>query len=100
MFATPYTLVNLAGSYDLGHGVTLFARINNLLDRHYQDPIGFQHQGLGVFGGIKVAFDVPATRPGICGGHAMTRGTMQARARFCGILARIVMQRHCRQDDP
>ncbi len=60
LFATPYTLVNLAGSYDLGHGVSLFARINNLLDRHYQDPIGFQHQGLGVFGGMKVAFDALA----------------------------------------
>jgi vitamin B12 transporter len=59
LFATPYTLVNLTGNYDLGHGVTLFARINNLLDRHYQDPIGFQHQGLGVFGGVKVAFDTP-----------------------------------------
>jgi vitamin B12 transporter len=57
--STPYTLVNLAGSYDLGHGLTAFARINNLLDRHYQDPIGFQHQGLGVFGGLQVAFDTP-----------------------------------------
>jgi vitamin B12 transporter len=62
LFATPYTLVNLAGNYDLGHGVTLFARINNLLDRHYRDPIGFQHQGLGVFGGIKVAFDAPGAK--------------------------------------
>ena len=38
-------------------GVTAFARINNLLDRHYQDPIGFQHPGLGVFAGVRVAFD-------------------------------------------
>ncbi|MGH7035040.1 MAG: TonB-dependent receptor plug domain-containing protein [Stellaceae bacterium] len=52
-----YTLVNLAGSYDLGHGLTGFARINNLLDRHYQDPIGFQHQGFGVFGGFRVSLD-------------------------------------------
>jgi vitamin B12 transporter len=59
LFATPYTLVDLTGNYDLGHGVALFARIDNLLDRHYQNPIGFQHQGLGVFGGIKVAFDTP-----------------------------------------
>ncbi|MBV9860223.1 MAG: TonB-dependent receptor [Alphaproteobacteria bacterium] len=57
--APPYTLLNLAGSYDLGHGLTAFARINNLLDRHYQDPIGFQHQGLGVLGGLRVAFDAP-----------------------------------------
>lgn len=59
LFATPYTLINLAGNYDFGNGLSFFARINNLLDRHYQDPIGFQHQGFGVFAGIKLAFDVP-----------------------------------------
>jgi vitamin B12 transporter len=59
LFATPYTLVNLTAAYDLGHGVSFFGRINNLLDRHYQDPIGFQHQGLGVFAGVKLAFDTP-----------------------------------------
>ncbi len=56
MKASGYGLVNIAASYDLGHGVTAFARIDNLLDRHYQDPIGFQHPGLGVFGGLKVTF--------------------------------------------
>jgi vitamin B12 transporter len=55
-----YTLVNLAGSYDLGNGLTAYARIDNLLDRHYQDPIGFQRPGLGVFGGLRVAFDAAA----------------------------------------
>lgn len=55
--ASGYTLVNLAVSYDLRHGVTAFARINNLLDRQYQDPSGFQHPGLGVFAGLRVAFD-------------------------------------------
>jgi vitamin B12 transporter len=59
LFATPYTLINLAGTYDFGNGLSFFTRINNLLDRHYQDPIGFQHQGFGAFGGLKVAFDAP-----------------------------------------
>jgi vitamin B12 transporter len=58
--ANGYTLVNLAGSYDLGNGVTAYARIDNLFDRHYQDPIGFQRPGLGVFGGLRVAFDAAA----------------------------------------
>lgn len=53
-----YTLVNLAASYDLGHGVTAFTRIDNLLDRQYQDPLGYQRPGLGVFAGLRVAFDV------------------------------------------
>ena len=52
-----YTLVNLAGSYALGHGVTAFARIDNLLDQHYQAATGFQNPGLGVFAGLRVAFD-------------------------------------------
>ena len=54
---SPYTIVNIAGSYDLGHGVTAFGRIDNLTNRIYQDPVGFQHQGLGVFGGFRVALD-------------------------------------------
>jgi vitamin B12 transporter len=52
-----YTVVNVAGSYDLGHGVTTFARIDNLLDRHYQEPVGFQRPGFGIFAGVRVAFD-------------------------------------------
>jgi vitamin B12 transporter len=56
--ANGYTLVNLAGSYDLGNGLTAYARIDNLLDRHYQDPIGFLRPGLGVFAGVRMAFDV------------------------------------------
>ncbi len=56
-----YVLVNFAGSYDLGQGVTAFARINNALNVHYQDPLGFDRPGLGVFGGLRVAFDVPGT---------------------------------------
>jgi vitamin B12 transporter len=61
--ANGYTLVNLAGSYDLGNGLTAYARIDNLLDRHYQDPIGFLRPGLGVYAGLRVALDA-TRRPG------------------------------------
>ena len=52
-----YTLVNLAGFYNLGNGLTAYGRINNRLDRHYQNPIGFRQPGFGVFAGLRVAFD-------------------------------------------
>ena len=55
--ANGYTLVNLAASYDLGNGVSAYGRINNLFDRRYQNPIGFQQPGLGVYAGVRVAFD-------------------------------------------
>lgn len=53
-----YFLVNLAGSYDLGNGVTAYARIDNLFDRHYENPLGFLRPGFGVFAGFRLAFDV------------------------------------------
>lgn len=52
--ASPYFTVNIAADYDLGHGVTLFGRIDNLLDRRYQNPVGFQQPGLGAFAGVKL----------------------------------------------
>ena len=59
--ANGYTLVNLAGSYDLGDGVSAYARIDNLFDRRYQDPTGFLRPGLGVFAGVRLALDAAGT---------------------------------------
>lgn len=53
-----YVVVNLAGSYDLGNGLTAYARIDNLFDRHYENPLGFLRPGVGVFAGLRLAFDV------------------------------------------
>jgi vitamin B12 transporter len=53
----PYFVVNVATEYDTGKGVILFARADNLLDRRYQDPTGFQRPGFGFFAGVRVNFD-------------------------------------------
>ena len=60
--ANGYTIVNLAGSYDLSQGLTAYARIDNLFDLRYQDPVGFLRPGFGIFAGLRVALD--ATRSG------------------------------------
>ena len=52
--ASPFATLNLAGSYDLGRGVSLFARVDNALDRHYQQPVGFDKPGIGAYGGVKI----------------------------------------------
>ncbi|BAM88053.1 TonB-dependent receptor [Bradyrhizobium oligotrophicum S58] len=49
------TVVNLRGDYAVSDQVKLFGRIDNLFNRHYQNPTGFLAPGLGVFGGIRVA---------------------------------------------
>jgi vitamin B12 transporter len=51
-----YYLVNLAGEYDLGRGVTVFARIDNLLDHRYENPTGFQRPGFGAYAGLRATF--------------------------------------------
>ncbi|MBS0367408.1 MAG: TonB-dependent receptor [Proteobacteria bacterium] len=51
--APGYTTVNLAASWDASAHWTLFGRIDNLLDRRYQNPTGFLQPGFGVFAGVK-----------------------------------------------
>lgn len=54
--APGYATVDIAANYALPRGVTLFARVSNLLDRRYQDPVGFQRPGAGVFAGARERF--------------------------------------------
>lgn len=54
--APGYTTVNLAAGYDLTRHLNLYGRINNLFDRHYQNPVGFLQPSLGAFAGIKTKF--------------------------------------------
>jgi vitamin B12 transporter len=51
--APGYTTVNLAASLALSRQWAVFARIDNLLDRHYENPVGFLQPRLGVFAGIR-----------------------------------------------
>lgn len=53
--APSFETVNLAANYRADDHVTLFARVDNLFDRHYQDPFGFDRPGLGVFAGMRVS---------------------------------------------
>lgn len=50
-----YTLVHIAGSYEICPGVALTARIENALDQRYEEVFGFRTQGFGAFAGIKVS---------------------------------------------
>ncbi len=54
--ASPYTTVDTAGSYSLTQNWALTARVNNLLNRHYQNPDGFDHPTFGAFAGVSAKF--------------------------------------------
>lgn len=51
-----YARVDLAVSYPLGRGATLFGRVENLFDKQYQDALGFPAYGLNAHGGIRFRF--------------------------------------------
>lgn len=51
-----YTRLDLAARYELLPGVALEGRIDNLLDRDYEQPDGFLHPGIGVYGAVSATF--------------------------------------------
>jgi vitamin B12 transporter len=54
--AHPYTTVDLAAGYDVSSHLNVYVRTSNLLDRHYENPVGFLAPSLGAFAGIKTRF--------------------------------------------
>ena len=51
-----YAIANLAGSYTATKNVKLFARIDNLLNKHYQEVYGYGTSGLAGFGGVTLSY--------------------------------------------
>lgn len=49
-----YTTLNLAANYELTERVELYARLDNIFDREYEDVLGFGTRGAAAYGGIKV----------------------------------------------
>jgi vitamin B12 transporter len=54
--APGYTVVDVAASYDITTHLALYARVDNLFDRHYENPVGFLGPSLGAFAGVKAKF--------------------------------------------
>jgi vitamin B12 transporter len=51
--APGYTVVNLAASFAIDRHLTVFGRLDNLFDRHFQNPVGFLQPTRGAFAGIR-----------------------------------------------
>lgn len=56
MNPSPYTLVRITAQYDVVKNVQLFARAENVLNRVYEEPEGFQAPYFQAFFGIKAKF--------------------------------------------
>ena len=51
--APGYTAVNLAAAFDLTRTFTVFGRLDNLLDRRYENPVGFLQPRFRAFAGVR-----------------------------------------------
>jgi outer membrane cobalamin receptor len=45
--------LDLGTQFAVGHGVTMMGHVENLLDHHYQDAIGYPALGLNYRAGLK-----------------------------------------------
>ena len=52
--APGYTIVNMSANYAVNKNITMFARIDNLFDKHYEDPTGFLRPGIGAYAGLRL----------------------------------------------
>lgn len=55
-YVSPYSLVNLKGSYELHKNLTIFVRIDNLFDKSYEVAAGYGTPRISAYGGIKVSY--------------------------------------------
>ena len=51
-----HATLNLAGSYEIFHGVSLVVKGVNVLDERYEEALGFSTQRASVYGGIRADF--------------------------------------------
>ncbi len=65
--APGFVTVNLAANYALRDDVTLFARIDNLFNAQYEDPLGFMRPGFGAYAGIRFTMGGAPSSPSALG---------------------------------
>jgi vitamin B12 transporter len=51
-----YTVVDTAASYDVNANWRIFGRLDNLFDREYRDPAGFQSSGFAGYIGLRATY--------------------------------------------
>ncbi len=51
-----YVVVNLAASYDICKNFQIFGRVDNLLDRNYEEVKGYGASRIAAYGGVKLSF--------------------------------------------
>ena len=60
-----YLLATVAASYEVRPGVSLYGRVENLLDEDYQEVFGFETAGLAAYGGLRFRYGSDGNEDGL-----------------------------------
>ena len=52
-----YTLVNLSAQYQASKSLTVYTRLENLLDEDYEEVFGYESLGFGAMVGVRYSFN-------------------------------------------
>jgi vitamin B12 transporter len=50
-----YRTIRLTTSYDITDGVRIFGRVENLTDKNYDDPLGYQAPRIAAYAGVRLS---------------------------------------------
>jgi len=51
-----YVMLNLAGSYDIHKNVQVYGRIDNVLNKQYEEVYGYGTSSVAGYGGVKLSY--------------------------------------------
>lgn len=54
-----FTSVGATFAYDVTREIEVYTRFENLLDSRYEEILGYRVPGIGVYAGVKLAYDLP-----------------------------------------
>jgi vitamin B12 transporter len=57
-----FYVINFSASYDITPSLQGYVRVDNILDRHYEEVLFFGTPVRSVFGGVRVTFDLPVSK--------------------------------------
>jgi vitamin B12 transporter len=58
-----FYVINFSASYDITPSLQGYVRVDNILNRHYEEVLFFGTPVRSVFGGVRVTFDLPVSKP-------------------------------------
>ena len=65
-----FYVINFSATYDITPSLQGYVRVDNILNRHYEEVLYFGTPVRSVFGGVRVTFDLPLSKSSSADGNS------------------------------